>query len=140
MADREEKAKSSLNEAQYRAWKKSRRQAFETLGKQGRTEVQLPGGVQIGGVYTPQYGRIVKPGDTLSEQTDEDAPTEVYSYIMNNGFTEHTLVWLVKDNDPDDGWTVEVEPLSGRVHLHGELLDLYDVQKRIPDEGPSLPN
>lgn len=139
MRDKEE-AMKRLGEEKYRAWMRSRRQAFETKGKQGQTEVELPAGVKIGGVYTPQYGRVVRPGDDLGDGSDKDEPAKVYSYIMNNGFTEHTLVWLVKASDPDDGWTIEVEPLSGVVHLHGELIDIRDIQQRIPEEGPDLPN
>ncbi|HHO50698.1 MAG TPA: hypothetical protein ENK18_07425 [Deltaproteobacteria bacterium] len=139
MRDKEE-AMKRLGDDAYRAWMRSRRQAFETKGKREQTEVELPSGVKIGGVYTPQYGKMVLPGDDLGDKLNKDDPDKVYSYIMNNGFTEHTLVWLVKASDPSDGWTVEVEPLSGIVRLHGELIDVRDIQQQIPDEGPDLPN
>ena len=128
-----------MDEEEKRIWHQSKSQPFESLGKIGRMEVELPSGVALGGVYTPQYGRIVKPGEELENQ-EEDEPLKVFSYVMNSGITEHTLIWLVEPGDPDDGWTVEVEPLSGVVHLHGELLDIDDVRHDLPEEGPTLPN
>ncbi|MBX2796245.1 MAG: prepilin-type N-terminal cleavage/methylation domain-containing protein [Myxococcales bacterium] len=122
------------------AWLRSRRQPFESLGKHGQMEFDLPAGVKLGGVYTPQYGRMVKPGDDVGGGADEDDPLKVFSHVMNNGFVEHTLIWITSAGDDDDGWTVEVEPLSGVVHLHGELVDVYDIKDDVPDDGPSLPN
>ena len=104
-------------------------------------EVELPNGVRLGGVYTPQYGHVVVPGDKLeSMEGDEDSKLAVQAYIMNNGFSEHTIVWIVDESDPEDGWTVEVEPLSGVVRLHGELLDPKDGFDWVPEQGPSLAN
>lgn len=128
-----------MDEEQKREWYHSKAQPFESLGADGRMEVELPSGVKLGGVYTPQYGRVVRPGEEL-ENAGEDETLKVMSYVMNSGFTEHTLVWLVDAGDPEDGWTIEVEPLSGVVHLHGELLDIHDVRNEIPEEGPTLPN
>jgi prepilin-type N-terminal cleavage/methylation domain-containing protein len=136
----EVKSKLSLmDEEQKRAWKMSNRQPFELLEVAGKMEVELPGGVKFGGLYTPQYGRVVRPGEKLEGMEDED-PLELFTYVMNNGYTEHTIVWLVDSNDPTDGWTVEVEPLSGAVRLHGELIEPDDEYAFVPDEPPSLPN
>ncbi len=128
-----------MDDEEKRLWRMSKQQPFESLGADGRMEVQLPSGVKLGGVYTPQYGRMVRPGEKLEADGEED-DLKVMSYVLNNGFTEHTLVWLVDANDPDDGWTLEVEPLSGVVHLHGELIHIEDLRNEIPEEGPSLPN
>lgn len=132
-----------MTEEERLAYKRSSDQPFDALEVAGAMTIELPSGVAFGGVYTPQYGRMVKPGETLEENErevdeDEKEPLKVYSYILNSGFSEHTLVWLVDANDPEDGWTVEVEPLSGAVKLHGELLDPADFDW-IPTEGPSLP-
>lgn len=117
------------------------RQPFEALEQAGKMEVQLPDGVRLGGVYTPQYGRMVVPGEKPEGmEDDEDAKLRVRSYIMNNGFSEHTIIWIVDADDPEDGWTIEVEPLSGAVRLHGELLEPRDGFAWVPEEGPSLPN
>lgn len=130
-----------MDEEQRRAWKNSNRQPFELLEVAGKMEVQLPSGVKFGGVYTPQYGRVIRPGDKLEGRDKNDKePLKVFSFIMNSGFSEHTLVWLVDDDDATDGWTVEVEPLSGLVRLHGELVDPDRDYSFIPDAGPSLPN
>ena len=127
----------NMNDKQRMAFLQSRKQPFESMGNQGKMEFRLPSGVQFGGVYTPQYGRLVRPGDDLGGEKDE--PLRVLSYVMNNGFIEHTLVQLV-DLRGFDGFTVEVEPLSGVVHMHPELIDVYDIREDIPENGPSLPN
>jgi prepilin-type N-terminal cleavage/methylation domain-containing protein len=132
-----------MDEEQRRAWMHSNRQPFELLEVAGKMEVELPSGVRLGGVYTPQYGRVIKPGDELEGpkgREDEDEPLKVYSYIMNSGLAEHTIIWLVDSKDPTDGWTVEVEPLSGIVRLHGELIEPDKEFSFIPDTPPSLPN
>jgi hypothetical protein len=132
-----------MDEEQRRAWKHSNRQPFELLEVAGKMEVELPSGVRLGGVYTPQYGRVIKPGDELEGgggREDDEEPLRVFSYIMNSGLAEHTIVWLVDSNDPTDGWTVEVEPLSGIVRMHGELIEPDKEFSFIPDTPPSLPN
>lgn len=132
-----------MDDEQKRAWKSSNRQPFELLEIAGKMEVELPRGVKLGGVYTPQYGRVIKPGDSLRKgkrDDDEEATLKVFSFIMNNGFSEHTIIWLVDSSDPTDGWTVEVEPLSGVVRLHGELIEPDKDFAFIPDTPPSLPN
>lgn len=132
----------NMDDEQKIAWKNSNRQPFELLEVAGKMEVELPSGVKFGGVYTPQYGRVIKPGDSLRKgsKDEDEAPLTVSSFIMNTGFSEHTIVWLVDSNDPTDGWTVEIEPLSGIVRLHGELIEPDKDFAFIPDTPPSLPN
>ena len=133
-----------MDDEQKQARKHSNRQPFEMLEIAGKMEVELPSGVRLGGVYTPQYGRVIKPGDSLTKKgrgdDDDDEPLKVFSFIMNNGFSEHTIIWLVDSNDPTDGWTVEVEPLSGIIRLHGELIEPDKDFAFIPETPPSLPN
>jgi prepilin-type N-terminal cleavage/methylation domain-containing protein len=131
-----------MNDEEKRVWQQNNRQPFEALEVAGKIDVELPSGVQLGGVYTPQYGRIVKPGDSLDgrDRDERDEPLAVYSYIMNSGLAEHTLIWLVDSRDPTDGWTVEIEPLSGVVRMHGELIEPEKDFAFIPDTPPSLPN
>jgi len=130
---------SGMSEEEKAEWYRSRKQPFESRkGAIGALEVELPAGVAIGGVYTPQYGDFVRPGDVIDGQ-DEDQPLQVFSYIMNSGFTEHTLVHLVRADDPRSGFTIEVEPMSGVVKLHDELLELRDINEDLPTEGPDLP-
>ncbi len=48
------------------------------------------------------------------------------------------MIWLV-DRTGADGFTIEVEPLSGNVKMTGELLAWDQAIDWIPDEGPDLP-
>jgi prepilin-type N-terminal cleavage/methylation domain-containing protein len=128
-----------MSEEEQKAFLHRERQPFESMEAAGKMEIELPGGVRLGGVYTPQYGHVVVPGEKLEGmEGDEDSKLRVQSYIMNNGFSEHTIVWIVDADDPEDGWTVEVEPLSGVVRLHGDLIDPRDGFAWVPEDGPSL--
>jgi hypothetical protein len=128
-----------MDEEQKKAWFQSNRQPFESLGKEGIFEVELPHSVVFAGFYTAQYGAdMVRPGERLAG-ADKDDPLKVFSYVMSNGFTEHTMVQLAQRNDPEDGFTIEVEPLSGVVKLHGELVEPTDAHAFVPEEPPSLP-
>ena len=111
---------------------------FGKLQAKFKTEFTLPRNTRIYAVYTPQYGKFM----TLEDLKDfeEDESKDLYSYVFSTGFTEHTLIWITDDVlDPDDGYTVEVEPLSGKVHVHGELIQFEDSFEWVPDEGPDLP-
>ncbi len=127
----------SMTEDERREWARKNEQPFEMLNKEGKMERILPGGVRFGGVYTPQYDEMVEPDG--KERKEDESPQVAYSYIMSTGFAEHTVVWLADAADPEDGWTIEVEPLSGAVRLHGELIDWRDSFDFVPEEGPSLP-
>ena len=61
-----------------------------------------------------------------------------YTYIFPNGFAEPTFVRIVDEDDDEDGFTLEVEPLSGRVLLHEEEVELEDKMDWLPEEGPEL--
>jgi hypothetical protein len=111
---------------------------FEKLQERFATHEDLPTGTKFGGVYTPQYGEMVTPTDADHRDTDEP-PKVVYSYIFPNGFSEQVVVWIVDADTPTEGWTIETEALSGRVHLHGELVRPDQVAQRVPDRGPELP-
>ncbi len=111
---------------------------FKKLQTKFQTDFDMPRGTQIYAVYTPQYGKMM----TLEEleELDEEQDKEMFSYVFSTGFTEHTLIWITDDvEDPEDGYTVEVEPLSGKVHIHGELVGFEDSFEWVPDEGPDLP-
>jgi len=136
----EVKAKlAMMNDKQKKDWLLQNRQPFEALQEDGKMEMELSSGVKLGGIYTPQYGTVVRPGDKLPGM-EKDDPLRVFTYIMSSGFIEHTLIWLVEADDPTDGWTVEIEPMSGSVKLFGELVDPKDEFAWLPDSPPSLPN
>jgi len=111
---------------------------FETIDTFHQQRIELPNGTRFGGVYTPQYEDFVRPSG--EDEEDPEEPLVVYSYLFANGFAEPTVVQLVEARHPDEGFTVVVEPLSGRVELKGELLEQHDVFRDVPDEGPEMPN
>ena len=101
--------------------------------------VALPGNSFFHWVYTPQYEEPVFAPEEPAE--DEDDPhTIVYSYIFPNGFAEQTIVRIASLDDPEDGYTLVVEPLSGRVNLYSndEDIDIEELLDWLPDEGPEL--
>ena len=107
--------------------------AFQAVQESFGGRHDLPSGTHFGGIYTPQYGKMVEPSD------DKKAPKVVYSYIFASGFSEHTVVQLVDVDNPGEGYTVEVEPLSGDVRMQAKLVDFDKSFAWIPDEGPELP-
>jgi hypothetical protein len=111
--------------------------AFEALQDRFNAKRELPRGTVFRGVYTPQYGELVTASG-LDIEVDPDDAVVVYSYIFGNGFSEHTIVQLMDEDDPTSGYSVEVEPLSGRVTLFGEFIDYEDRFDFIPEEGPEL--
>ncbi len=108
---------------------------FETVTTFHKRRIELPGRTVFGGVYTPQYGEMVRP----SGARDPEDYVVVHSYLFPSGFSEPTVVQFVWDNDPRDGFTVSVEPLTGRVDLRAEVLDQHDVFRDVPRQGPDLP-
>jgi type II secretory pathway pseudopilin PulG len=108
------------------------------------TEVTLPRGSYFAWIYTPQYSEAVEPQfdfndpDFDPDQEELEEPTIVYSYIFSNGHVEHTLVRIAAMDDPADGLTIEVEPLSGRVEMHDGDFGVEDSMSWLPDEGPDL--
>ncbi len=103
--------------------------------------VELPHGVAFNWVWTPQYDEPVEPSDEPPDldELEENPGQVVYSYIFADGTAEQTLVRIADVDDEDDGYTLEVEPLSGRVTLHDEVLDYEDLLEWLPEEGPELP-
>jgi hypothetical protein len=141
-----------MSDEEREEWKE-RVQPFEKLGERFSKQFELPSGVVFGGIYTPQYGEMITPdyddeSDVLLgvdfDQAGMDdgearaAQRRVYSYVFANGMAEHTVIWLVDESDPEEGFTIEIEPLSGAVHLHGELIDWEDSYDFVPSEGPEL--
>ncbi len=109
---------------------------FMAVAAKFQTKVELPAGTRFRGVYTPQYGELIEPS---GDEEDPEDPLIVYTYIFGNGFTEHTVVQLVDVDDEEVGYTIEVEPLSGVVHLHPEIVELRDLDRDrdYPDDPPT---
>lgn len=112
---------------------------FEGIEVLHSLKAELPPGTVYGGLYTPQYGELVEPGDRERRGTDPDAGVVVYSYVFPNGFSEPTVIHLVDEGDSRRGFSIIVEALTGRVRLVDELVDPREAFGRHPETGPDLP-
>jgi hypothetical protein len=140
--ERLEEMKEDLTEEEWA--KLQEKYAFVPVETAEGARVQLPEGLRFVSVYTPQYEEPLRPHTPeerarLKERPDEDDPPRVaYSHVFASGFAEYTLVQVVNDEDERDGYTVIVDPLSGKVELEPELVDKREAFKDIPREGPAL--
>lgn len=101
------------------------------------TAQELPRGSRFDFVYTPQYGpEGLRASDEPPEEPEDEAIA--YTYIFPSGTAEHTVVRIVDEDDPEDGYTIEVEPISGRVSVTTELVDPTQSMAWLPEEGPEL--
>jgi prepilin-type N-terminal cleavage/methylation domain-containing protein len=100
----------------------------------------LPKGMQFVWIYSQQYGGKVSPEvDWSDDERDPPEPgteTIVYTYIFPDGRMEHAVLRLADIDDWDEGYTIVIEPLSGRVYYETEELDPEDVLSWLPEEGP----
>lgn len=110
---------------------------FRGLDQPGFEEkVRLPAGSRFAFVYTPQYPEPQTPSE---EPPEGDAPPRVaYSYVFANGEVEYTVVRIVAEDDPEDGYSVEVEPVSGNVRVDADLMDVGASLAWLPTEPPSF--
>ncbi len=101
------------------------------------SEIQLPEGTAFGWVWTPQYGEPQR-AEADARRDDDEGPRVVYAYVFSTGEVEHTVVRIVDPDDAEDGYTVEVEPLSGAVSVVTEDVDPAARFAWLPEEGPTL--
>lgn len=106
------------------------------------TKKRLPAETRFAFVYTPQYGADgmrseLEPGDEPPEELEDRAIA--YTYVFPDGSAEHTVVRIEDENDPDDGYTIEVEPLTGKVSLSTDVLEPGQSLAWLPVEGPLIP-
>ena len=99
--------------------------------------VTLPPGSRFAWIYTPQYGEDPIEAPDEPEEAPEDQ-TIVYSYIFPNGTAEHAVIRIAELEDPDDGFTLEVEPLTGRTILHDDPVEISELMDWLPDDAPEL--
>jgi type II secretory pathway pseudopilin PulG len=144
--EREEDMVEDMTEEELREYRQANE--FKTVdggGLGGRFE--FPANTRFLSVYTPQYEEPVKPTDldekarrkAVSDEEDK-GPRVIYSYVFSNGFAEFTMVQLVDRDDPEAGFTITVDPMSGKVDLYSDLVDRHDLFRGLPDEGPRLSN
>ncbi|MFH1469712.1 MAG: prepilin-type N-terminal cleavage/methylation domain-containing protein [Pseudomonadota bacterium] len=100
-------------------------------------QVELPGGSAFAWVWTPQFEEPQEPHAEAPEDPEEN--TIVYAHIFPDGQMEPVVIRIVDEDDPDDGWTLIVEPLTGRIHLENTLVEPEDLFEWLPDEGPEMP-
>jgi len=134
-AEEEQKEKMDRFSDEERAAAEQSEVRFETVTTFEKRRIDLPSGTAFGGVFTPQYEDIVRP----SGATDAEDFVVVHSYLFPSGYSEPTVVQIVEIDDPEEGFTVVVEPLSGRVRLLGEVVDQHDAFDDSPPSPPDLP-
>ncbi len=101
------------------------------------TEQTLPYNAVLHYVWTPQYGEDGARGnDELPEDPEEESLA--YTYIFPDGTAEHTVIRIITPGDEEDGWTIEVSPLTGGVSIHGDIVDPSESMSWLPEEGPDL--
>lgn len=113
--------------------------AFTAVQDKFNKRFDLPSGLVFGGVYTPAYGELVEPNGGDPSSLDEDEKVVVYSYILPSGISEHAVVQIVQEGNPDNGFSIEVEPMTGRVHLTQDLGAWEDRMSFVPDRAPDIP-
>jgi type II secretory pathway pseudopilin PulG len=110
---------------------------FTGLDVQGfESKVEFPVTTRYGFVYTPEYAEPQVPTPPDVERKEEDGPNVVYSYVFPNGDIEYTVVRIVDVDDPEDGYTVEAEPTSGRVTIDPDLVDVGASLAWLPSDPP----
>ncbi len=125
---RKEKEEGAAQEGQGR---------FEGLNMAGfASDVTLPEGTVYAWAWTPQYATPVTPNEEPPEKP-EDARV-VYAYVFPSGESEHVAVRVVDVDDPEDGYTVEVAPMSGAITVDAENHDIGEGLAWIPTEAPTI--
>ncbi len=139
----EEDFLDDLSEAERAKYNK--RNAFRTLqGTYGGTH-ELPAGLLLGSVYTPQHEDPITIDSDPDRSTrrgkgdeEEERGPVAYSHVFSSGHSEKTVITLIEKDDEEAGYTIVVDPLSGQVTLHHEIVDYRDLFDFVPDEGPKL--
>ena len=102
-----------------------------------KTEQKLPEGLSFDFVYTPQYG---EEGRRPNSEPPEESKDEIiaYSHIFPDNTAEHTVIRIINDEDPEDGYTLEIEPMTGTIKITDQIITPSDSMSWLPDEGPSI--
>lgn len=134
-----------LSPDQLAAWKAQHAQFQKVDDEHGWSQTfELPENTRFKSVFTPQYADPVVPTAdqraSRRKKKKDDAPVAAVatSHVFANGFAEYTVVQLVDKEDPEVGFTILVDPLSGRVQLVSELVDHEDAWDWLPDDPPPL--
>ena len=101
------------------------------------TEQKLPAGLSFDFVYTPQYGEEAR---RPNPEPPEDAKDEIiaYSHIFPDNTAEHTVIRIISDDHPEEGYTLEIEPMTGTMNITDEIISPTDSMSWLPEEGPTI--
>lgn len=118
--------------------KQGRFSGLEGLDVGFETAKPLPDGTVFSFVYTPQYeeGGLQPTKDGPPENPEEEVIA--YTYVFPDGTAEHTVVRITDEEDPEDGWTIEVMPISGEITMTEDMIDPEESLDWIPEEGPEI--
>ena len=102
-----------------------------------QTKQVLPEGLQFAFVYTPQYGEDgLEPNRELPDDPEDEIIAHIH--IFPDGTAEHTVIRIVESEDPDVGYSLEMEPMGGTVRFLDDIIDPRESLSWIPDEGPDF--
>ena len=94
--------------------------SFERIQDDEIKPVVLPDTVYLAGVWTPQYEDVQRPE---AEPPDDETKDRIaYVHLFPGGYAERAFIYL-SDGD-QDFYTLEVEPLTGRVRVHNEEIEV----------------
>ena len=99
----------------------------------------LPRGVRFGGVYTPAYGELVTPSREDPLEMKPEDKRVVHAYILPTGVSEHAVIQIVYESNPTRGFTIEAEPMTGKIHIEAVVRDWDRRFSFVPKRGPNLP-
>jgi type II secretory pathway pseudopilin PulG len=141
--DNLEEQKEDMTPEEWKAFEE--KHAFKSIeAASTATRFELPAKTRFRSVYTPQYKDPLKPRTPEERENaskdEEKGPRIAYSYVFANGFAEYTVVQIVDESDEKEGFTVTVDPLSGKVDFYAELVDKKDAFDDLPDDPPRLSN
>lgn len=134
--DQERKLKMFSKDARQEATEEQEQKTrFAGLDMAGfESKVTLPGNSAWGFVYTPQYSEP----QVWHEKKEDEPPQIVYSYVFANGEAEYAVIRIVNQDDPEDGYSIEVEPVSGNVRVESELIEVGKSLSWLPTEAPTI--
>jgi prepilin-type N-terminal cleavage/methylation domain-containing protein len=101
------------------------------------TVQELPGGTRFAWIWTSQWEEPVTPSAVPPEDPADDKI--VYLYIFPDGQLEAAVLRLVSEDDPDEGYSLVVEPLTGRIQMESEEIEPETLFAWLPLEAPELP-
>lgn len=95
---------------------------FHRVESEDLPPVVLPENVFLMGVWTAQYDEVQRPNDVAPEKEEDDRV--VYVHLFRGGYAEKAFIYLSDGEEDGDIYTLEVEPLTGRVLVYEEEVEV----------------